>query len=77
MATDKEVLFKGIKKLAGSLPFLFMGPVVINSAFKNQGHPLYPFVLLLGILICVLAVYLLFKGVTTITKSMFDGDRNK
>ena len=34
MGTNKSVLAKGVKYLAGSLPLLFLGPVVITSAFK-------------------------------------------
>lgn len=70
--TNKTVLMKGVKYLSGSLPLLFLGPVFINSCFKNQSHPLYPYLLVLAILICVYAVYLGFKGVKTIVSSMFD-----
>lgn len=70
--TNKTILMKGVKYLSGSLPLLFLGPVFINSCFKNQGHPLYPYLLVLAVLICVYAVYLGFKGVKTIVSSMFD-----
>ena len=33
MATDKNILAKGIKYLSGALPLLFLGPIIINSAF--------------------------------------------
>ena len=49
MATDKNILAKGVKYLSGALPLLFLGPIVINSAFKNEKHPLYPYILGLGI----------------------------
>ena len=75
MATDKNVLVKGIKLLAGALPLLFLGPIIINSAFKNEKHPLYPYVLALGIIVAIAAMYLIYKGINTIVKSMFDGDR--
>lgn len=75
MSTNKKILFKGIKFLSGALPLLFIGPVVINSAFKNQKHPLYFYVLILGIVACILAIFLIFKGVNTIVKSLFDGDK--
>ena len=51
MATNKSILAKGIKYLAAALPLLFIGPVVITSAFKNEKHPLYVYVLILGIII--------------------------
>lgn len=75
MATNRKLLTKGIKYLSGSLPLLFIGPIIINSSFKNQSHPYYPFVLGLGILIAAIAVYLGFKGINTIIKSLFDGDK--
>lgn len=75
MATDKNVLVKGIKLLAGALPLLFLGPIIINSAFKNEKHPLYPYVLALGIIVAIAAIYLIYKGINTMVKSMFDGDR--
>lgn len=72
MATNKSVLAKGVKYLAGALPLLFLGPVVITSAFKNEKHPLYVYVLILGILIALAAMFLIFKGINTVLKSLFD-----
>lgn len=74
MATNKNLLAKGIKYLAGALPLLFLGPVVITSAFKNEKHPLYVYVLILGILIALAAVFLIFKGINTVLKSLFDAE---
>ncbi|MBE9576881.1 DUF6095 family protein [Flavobacterium proteolyticum] len=76
MATDKNILAKGVKYLAGALPLLFLGPVIINSAFKNVKHPLYPYILGLGIIIALAAMFLIFKGIMTLVKSLFDGDKN-
>ena len=76
MGTNKSVLAKGVKYLAGSLPLLFLGPVVITSAFKNENHPLYVYVLVLGIIIALAAMFLIFKGISTVLKSLFDADKN-
>lgn len=75
MATDKSILAKGVKYLAGALPLLFLGPVVITSAFKNENHPLYIYVLILGSIIALTAMFLIFKGINTVLKSLFDGDK--
>jgi hypothetical protein len=75
MATDKTILAKGIKYLSGALPLLFLGPMIINSAFKNENHLLYPYILALGIIIAIVAMFLIFKGIITMVKSMFDGDK--
>lgn len=72
MATNKKVLMKGIKFLGWALPLFFMGPVVIHSSFKNQGHPFYISILGVGITLCLLAIVFVFKGLRTIMKSMFD-----
>lgn len=74
MATNKTLLTKGIKYLAAALPLLFLGPVVITSAFKNEKHPLYVYVLILGILIALAAIFLIFKGINTVLKSLFDAE---
>jgi hypothetical protein len=76
MSKNKNNLSKGIKYVSGALPLMFIGPIVINSAFKNQDSPYYELVLGIGILGCVLAVFFLFKGVTTIVKSLFDADKS-
>lgn len=75
MPTNKKILLKGIQFLSGALPLLFVGPVVINSSFKNKENPLYPFVLGLGILFCVAAIFFIFKGINLIMKSLFDGNK--
>ena len=59
MATDKNILAKGVKYLSGALPLLFLGPIIINSAFKNKNHPLYPYILALGIIIALAAMFLI------------------
>ena len=76
MATDKSILAKGVKYLAGALPLLFLGPVVITSAFKNENHPLFVYVLILGSIIALAAMFLIYKGINTVLKSLFDGDKN-
>ena len=73
MATNKEVLFKGIKFLGYALPLMFIGPSIIHMSFKNQNHPLYIPILGLGIVLCLLSIFLIFKGLNTIMKSLFDG----
>ena len=72
MSVNREVLNKGLQFLAGSLPTLFIGVFILNSSFKNQKHPLFVYILILGVLICGYAVYLMFKGINTIMKSMFE-----
>jgi hypothetical protein len=72
MATNKEILFKGIKYLLFALPLLFIGPSVIFSSFKNQEHPFYIPILGLGIICCLASMFLIFKGIQTVMQSLFD-----
>lgn len=71
MGTDRDILNKGIKYMAWALPMFFVGPSVIYNAFQNQHSSWHYLVLCVGILICFFAVYLTFKGLNTIIKSMF------
>lgn len=76
MKTNKDILVKGIKKLAYTAMLMFLAPVVIWQAFKNEGHPLYWPVLVVGIILAVAGITMGFKGITTIMESMF-GKRKK
>ena len=71
MGTDKQILNKGIAFFAYALGLIFIGPSIIHSAFKNQHTKWHYVVLAVGIAMCVGAVYLMFKGLRTIIKSMF------
>lgn len=72
MATNRELLSKGIKYLAWALPLLFVGPSVIHNAFINKQNVWHYLVLAVGIIACLGAVYLLFMGLKTITKAIFN-----
>ncbi|MFT7335888.1 MAG: hypothetical protein ACI9M1_001824 [Porticoccaceae bacterium] len=72
MATNKEVLSKGIKYLAGALPLFFIGPSLIYNAFINKQNLWHYLVLAIGIIACFGAMYLMYKGLKTIIKSLFD-----
>ena len=72
MATNKELLSKGIKYLAGALPLLFLGPVAIYNAFMNKQNAWHYLVLAIGIIACIAAMYLMYLGLKTIMKSLFN-----
>ncbi|MFV5685298.1 DUF6095 family protein [Flavobacterium sp. GB2R13] len=72
MATNKELLSKGIKYLAGALPLLFIGPAVIYNAFMNQQNVWHYLVLAIGIIACLAAMFLIYLGLKTIMKSLFN-----
>jgi hypothetical protein len=72
MPTDKKILAKGLKYMGGALPMFFIGPVVIHSSFKNQGHPFFIPILGVGIIMCFAAIFLVAKGLRTIMSSLKD-----
>ena len=75
MATNRELLGKGVKYLFGALPLMFIGPSVMYNAFMNKNNPGYYVVLIIGCSICILSVFLAFKGIRIITNALFDGDK--
>lgn len=70
--TNKILLGKGLKNLAAALPLSGLGPIILYSAFNNQAHPWYLAVLIIGLLACAGAIYFMFKGISTLIKSLFD-----
>ena len=70
--TNKERLDKGIRFLAISLVLIFLGPSIIFSAFKNQEHPLYIPVLIIGIIIAIGAMVMIFLGIKKAVSAFFD-----
>lgn len=69
--TNKELLGKGVQRMAIALIFMFISPAIIHSAFKNQNHPLYIPILILGIISAGFAIFMAFRGLRTIMESMF------
>jgi hypothetical protein len=72
MGTNKEVLSKGIKYLAGALPLFFIGPSLIYNAFMNKQNLWHYLVLAIGIIACLGAMFVMYMGLKTIIKSLFD-----
>lgn len=71
MRTDKDILVKGLKLLAYTVLLMFSAPIVIWQAFKNEEHPFYWPVLIVGIILAITAVGMGFKGIATIMESLF------
>lgn len=72
MSTNKELLSKGVRYLAGALPLLFIGPSMIHNAFMNQQNVWHYLVLGIGIIACLASVYLIFKGLKFMMKALFN-----
>ena len=72
MATNKELLTKGVKYLAWALPLLFIGPSLIYNAFINKENVWHYLILAIGIIICIGSVYFIFLGLKTMMRSLFN-----
>jgi len=72
MATDKLLLNKAIKYLVWALPAVFIGPAVVHFAFINKQQPLFPVIIGIGIAISITGIVLIFVGIKTIIKSLFN-----
>lgn len=76
MRTDKEILVKGVKLLAYTVVLMFTGPTLIYQAFKNDTHPMYYPVLVLGFIAAIGAIFLGFKAINTLMTSLFGRRKN-
>ncbi|MCO5723865.1 DUF6095 family protein [Robiginitalea marina] len=73
MPTDKTLLLKGVKRLAYTLALMFSGPIVLYQAFKNQDHPWYLPVLVVGGLLALGAIAMGFYSIKTLVDALFGG----
>ncbi|GAL81391.1 hypothetical protein JCM19274_2467 [Algibacter lectus] len=48
-----------------------MGPIILSMALSQPENKLYIPLLVVGLLICAFAVFLIFKGIRLIMNSMF------
>ena len=71
MSTDKALLVKGIKFLAYTVFTMFLAPVVLYQAFKNQDHPFYIPVLVIGLMLAVTAISLGFYSIKIFLDALF------
>ena len=71
MRTDKNLLVKGIKYLFFTILLMFSAPFAIYEAFKNQGHPLYWPVLILGVILAITAVAFGFYSIKLMVDAVF------
>ena len=71
MRTNKELLIKGLKYLAYTVALMFTAPVVLFQAFKNQDHPWYLPVLVIGSILALAAIAMGFYSIKTVVDALF------
>lgn len=69
---NKDTITKGLKYSVGAIPLMFLGPMIIHNAFMNKHTWVHYVVLGVGISICILSVFLMWKGINIIIKGLFD-----
>lgn len=74
---DKPLLQKGLKKMSLFFLCCFLGPFIVHQAFKNQSHPLYLPVLILGVLLLIIAFYYGFSGIKTLVNALLGKRKTK
>jgi len=71
MKTNKDLLLKGIKYIGLTIALMFTAPVILYQAFKNQGHPFYWPVLIIGALLAISAIVSGFYSIKVIMDALF------
>lgn len=69
---DKIKIAKGLRKISFGILFMFIGPVILYSAFKNENHFMYYPVIIIGIAVCATAMYQFFMGLRTLVSGIFN-----
>lgn len=59
-----------------TIAFMFTAPVILSQAFKNQGHPFYWPVLIIGGILALAAIAMGFYGIKVIMDALF-GKKSK
>lgn len=72
MATNKDLLAKGVKYLFGALPLMFIGPSIMYNAFMNKHTNWHYLILAIGCVLCIASIYLAFRGIKTMTDALFN-----
>lgn len=76
MHTDKNLLAKGIKRLAYTVLLMIMAPLVLHQAFKNTDHSFFIPVLIVGLILMFAAMGMGFYSIKTVVDAVFGGKKN-
>ncbi len=69
---DKPLFIKSLRSFFYTVLLMFLAPFVIYEAFKNQQHPLYWPVLILGLILAIAAVVMGFYSIKKLMDAIFD-----
>ncbi len=74
---DRQKVAKGLKKIVWAIVFCFIAPIIVMQAFKNQEHPLYIVVLVIGIIFIILVLVLGFQGISNLVNGLLGENKKK
>ena len=77
MRTNKELLVKGIKFIGYTTAVMFLAPFTIYQAFRNESHPAYIPVLIIGLILAIVAIGLGFYTVKVFMDALFGKKEKK
>ena len=67
---------KGFIQVFTGISLCFIAPVIVSQDFNNQDNPLFIFVLIIGAILLVLAVFYGYRGIVNILNGTL-GPKNK
>ena len=71
MSTDKQLLLRGLRFIFYTIFLMFLAPIVLFQAFKNQDHPFYIPVLIIGLILAIAAIGMGFYSIKTFIDALF------
>ncbi|MDG1968165.1 MAG: DUF6095 family protein [Flavobacteriaceae bacterium] len=73
---NSKKLKKGFFKMGTFIVLCFTAPVVVFQAFKNQEHPFFWSVLLIGIALCIMAIIYGFWAIKILLNALLGERKN-
>lgn len=74
---NKILLKKGLIRISIFILTCFTGPVILSQAFKNESHPFFWPVFIIGIIIFFTAIFYGFWGVKTIVSALLGESKKR
>ena len=71
MHTDKKLLAKGVKFITYTVALMFTAPMVIYQAIKNETHPWFLPILIIGFILAISAIALGFYSIKIFMDAIF------
>jgi hypothetical protein len=72
LKTDRDLLIKGVKRLFYTLALMFLAPIVLYQALKNQEHPWFLPVVIVGGILAIGAIGMGFYSIKTLVDALFN-----